>query len=329
MAERRSGVVRLVIYGAGAIGGVIGARLFQGGNDVTLVARGDNYEALAAQGLRLETREEQSTLPISVVRDMSELDLSTDDVVIITVKSNDTMTVLEDLSRFAPPEIAIVCAQNGIENERLALRKFANVYGLCVMLPASHLTPGVVRASSVPITGLLDLGRWPNGVDERAREIARILSASTFESVPRDDIARWKWGKLLMNLGNAVQAVCGNEEPAKELTRRVREEGIAVLQGAGIDYVDRDEDTARRGTLLDSGPRGDTRGGGSSWQSLVRATGSIETDYLTGEIVLRGRLHGVATPVNSLLQRLANQLARERRPPGEWSEADVLSMLKD
>jgi 2-dehydropantoate 2-reductase len=70
-----------------------------------------------------------------------------------------------------------------------------------------------------------------------------------------------------------------------------------------------------------------SRGGGSSWQSLERATGSIETDYLTGEVVLRGRLHGVATPTNALLQRLANQLARERRPPGAWSEAEVLAML--
>lgn len=321
--------MRLVIYGAGAIGGVIGARLVQQGSDVIFVARGENYQALAAQGLRLESREGETTLPVSVVRDTSELDLSADDVVIVTVKGNDTTGVLERLSRNAPPEIALVCAQNGVENERLALRKFANVYGMCVILPASHLTPGLVRASSSPITGLLDIGRWPNGVDDRARQISSILSASTFDSVARVDIARWKWGKLLMNLGNAVQAVCGSENPAKELMRRVREEGVAVLRTADIDFVDHDEDRERRGTLLDFGPAGDARGGGSTWQSLVRATGSVETDYLTGEIVLRGRLHGVPTPTNSLVQRLANQLARERRPPGAWSEAAVLSMLDD
>lgn len=207
--------MRLVIYGAGAIGGVIGARLVQNGNDVTLVARGDNYEALATRGLRLETRDEETTLPVSVAHDVSELDLTADDVVIVTVKSNDTAAVLEDLSRYAPPEIAVVCAQNGVENERLALRKFAHVYGLCVMLPASHLTPGVARAGSVPITGLLDLGRWPDGIDDRAREIASILSASTFDSVARGDIARWKWGKLLMKLGNAVQAYAETKSPRK------------------------------------------------------------------------------------------------------------------
>jgi 2-dehydropantoate 2-reductase len=316
--------VRVVIYGAGAIGGVLGARLVQHGSDVTFVARGANYDALATRGLRFQVGDDETTLSVSVVRDASALDLAPDDAVFLTMKSNDTREVIDDLERVAPPGIAIVCAQNGVENERLALRKFPHVYGLCVMCPATHLEPGVVRAGSSPVSGLMDLGCWPRGIDERAEELARILRASTFDSIAREDIARWKWGKLLMNLGNAVQAVCGNDHPARELTRRVREEGIAVLRAAQIDYVDRDEDEARRGTLLTVDP---SRGGGSSWQSLVRGTGSIETDYLTGEIVLRGRLHGVATPANALLQRLANQMARERRSPGAWSEEDVLAML--
>ena len=316
--------MRLVIYGAGAIGGVLGARLVQHGSDVTFVARGANYDALATRGLRFQVGDDETTLSVSVVRDASALDLAPDDAVFLTMKSNDTREVIDDLERVAPPGIAIVCAQNGVENERLALRKFPHVYGLCVMCPATHLEPGVVRAGSSPVSGLMDLGCWPRGIDERAEELARILRASTFDSIAREDIARWKWGKLLMNLGNAVQAVCGNDHPARELTRRVREEGIAVLRAAQIDYVDRDEDEARRGTLLTVDP---SRGGGSSWQSLVRGTGSIETDYLTGEIVLRGRLHGVATPANALLQRLANQMARERRSPGAWSEEDVLAML--
>jgi 2-dehydropantoate 2-reductase len=102
------------------------------------------------------------------------------------------------------------------------------------------------------------------------------------------------------------------------------------LAAAGIDYVGEDEDSKRRGESMTYSPiNGVERGGGSSWQSLTRATGTIETDYLTGEIVLQGRLHGVATPVNDLLQRLANQLAAQRRAPGAWSEAEVIAMLED
>jgi 2-dehydropantoate 2-reductase len=264
------------------------------------------------------------------VESASELSLSPDDVVIVTVKSQDTKSALSDLANSVPPEVAIACAQNGVENERVALRMFPNVYGMVVMCPATHLTPGVVQANASPITGLLDVGRWPNGLDDRAGEIAKILSGATFDSVARDDIARWKWGKLLMNLNNAVQAVCGTDEPAPELTRRVVEEGIEVLKRAGIAFVGREEDRARRGDLLTtSSPGTMKRGGGSTWQSLVRGTGTVETDYLTGEIVLQGRLNGVATPVNELLQQLANELARDRRPPGAWSEAEVLAQLEE
>jgi 2-dehydropantoate 2-reductase len=320
--------MRVVVFGAGAIGGVIGARLFQQGSDVTFVARGDNYEALSKNGLRLETPEESVTLSIPVVAHASELSLESDDVVIVTVKSQDTQRALVDLTAAVPRDVAIVCAQNGVENERAALRLFAHVYGMCVMCPATHLTAGVVQASSAPITGLLDVGRWPEGVDERAAALADTLSGATFDSVARSDIARWKFGKLLMNLGNAVQAVCGTDDPAPELNRLVVQEGTDVLDAAGIAFVNREEDLARRGDLLTISLMGsEKRGGGSTWQSLMRDVGTVETDYLTGEIVLQGRLVSVPTPVNELLQRLANELAHERRPPGAWSEAEVLAQL--
>ena len=73
----------------------------------------------------------------------------------------------------------------------------------------------------------------------------------------------------------------------------------------------------RRGDLLSLARVGGARrGGGSSWQSLARGLGSIETDYLNGEIVLLGRLHGVPTPANALVQRLADQAARQKARPG-------------
>ena len=90
-----------------------------------------------------------------------------------------------------------------------------------------------------------------------------------------------------------------------------------MLEAAGIDFVDREEDQARRGDLMTMGEiEGRPRGGGSSWQSLARGTGNIEADYLNGEMVMLGRLHGVPTPVNELLQRRANEAAEARIPPG-------------
>jgi 2-dehydropantoate 2-reductase len=186
----------------------------------------------------------------------------------------------------------------------------------------------VVAVASSPITGLLDLGCYPEGVDDTAARIAAALEDSTFESVPRADIMRWKYTKLLMNLGNSVEALCRRDDNAIELSRRARREGASVLRAAGIDLASQNEDAERRGDRLRPRPiNGAARGGGSSWQSLRRGTGSIESDYLNGEIVLLGRLNGVPTPANSLLQRRAHAAAEARLAPGTLAAADLLAEL--
>ncbi len=106
-------------------------------------------------------------------------------------------------------------------------------------------------------------------------------------------------------------------------------EGEACLDAAGIARVSVEEDQARRGDHISWRPiAGVRRSGGSSWQSLARGTGAIETDYLNGEIVLLGRLHGVPTPANAVLQHLARTLARMNGPPGSVHEDKVLAMVE-
>jgi 2-dehydropantoate 2-reductase len=90
-----------------------------------------------------------------------------------------------------------------------------------------------------------------------------------------------------------------------------------------------EEDKDRRGNLLDGRPiEGVTRNGGSSWQSLARGAGSIETDYLTGEIVLLSRLHGVPTPASALVQRLANEAAASGERPGQHDAGALLAEIE-
>jgi 2-dehydropantoate 2-reductase len=320
--------MRFVVVGAGAIGGVLGARLHQHGHDVALVARGAHHDAIRDHGLRLVAPDESVVLPIPVFPTSAAVGITDDDVVLLCVKAQDTVEVLNDLVRVAP-DVPIVCAQNGVVNEREALRRFADVYGVCVMCPAVHLEPGVVEANAAPVTGILDLGRIPHGVDDRAEAIAAAFSGSTYASVARPDIMRWKYGKLLNNLANALDALFGREVRGSELGQRTRAEGEAVLAAAGIDAVGRDEDAERRGDLLPLGSRAATeRLGSSSWQSLARGTGAIEADYLNGEVVLLGRLHGVPTPVNAALQRLANDAARRGVEPRSLSP-DVLIRVLD
>jgi 2-dehydropantoate 2-reductase len=73
------------------------------------------------------------------------------------------------------------------------------------------------------------------------------------------------------------------------------------------------------------GVQADQRSGSSTWQSLARHTGEVETDYLNGEIALLGRLHGVATPVNAALCRLAARVAIDGAGPHALTARDVLS----
>jgi 2-dehydropantoate 2-reductase len=197
------------------------------------------------------------------------------------------------------------------------------------MLPATHLEPGLVEASSSPVTGMLDVGRYPSGADGTAHELAAAFNGSTFDSRVVADIMRWKYRKLIMNLGNAVEALLTPGPEQDEVADRAEREGEACLEVAGIDFASREEDRTRRGDLLRIGPVGGReRFGGSSWQSLARGSGTIEADYLNGEIVLLGRLHGFPTPVNELLQLLANRWAAERRPPATMTAAEFERALE-
>jgi 2-dehydropantoate 2-reductase len=316
--------VRYVIYGAGGVGCVIGARLFESGHDVVLIARGDHLSALQARGLELRSPEETVTLPLPAVGSPAELSLGGDDVVVLAMKSQDTAPALAAL----PDDIAVICAQNGVDNERVAARRYPEVYGMCVMLPALFLEPGIVESHAGPKSGILDVGRYPSGVDARAQAVAADLEASRFSSVADPTIMRQKYAKLLMNLGNAIEASCGSAARGGDLWTRARDEAVACFEVAGIDYASAEEDKARRGDHFRVQPvNGQHRPGGSTLQSLARGTGSVETDYLNGEIVLLGRQHGIPTPVNTLLQRTANRMARERTAPGSLTAADLLAQL--
>src|SRR5256885_11087351 len=229
--------MRYVIYGAGAIGGAIGAVLRASGQEVMLIARGRHLEALRDRGLTLQTPDREVQISIATVGSPREIDIRAQDVVLLTMKSQDTAAALQELSEVADRDVAVVCAQNGVDNERQALRRFSNVYAMFVYVTAQHLEPGVVQVFSAPTLGVLDLGRVPTGVDERARAIASDLELTGFASRVDAQIMRWKYGKLLSNLANAVEALLGPDVAAGELVRAARAEALACYAVTGIEYA--------------------------------------------------------------------------------------------
>jgi len=240
------------------------------------------------------------------------------------MKTQDTLSALEALRTAAGDSLPVVCTQNGVANERMALRRFEKVYAMVVMLPATHLEPGVVQQNASPLAGILDGGRYPQGTDSLIEAVCADLREAHFSAQTDPAVMRQKYAKLLLNLGNAFQAICGIEADGRNLLRTAREEALSCYRAAGIDCATEEEFRTRRGDLIRLQPIGDgRRQGGSSWQSQTRGTGTIEADWLNGEICLLGRLHGLPTPVNHLLQKTANRVAREKLRPGTITLEDL------
>ncbi len=319
--------MRFIVYGAGAVGGLVAALFAEHGVDVVVIGRGAHADAIERSGLAVDSVEGRRSVPVAVVRTPVEAAIAPGDVVLLGMKSQDTSQALTALREAAPGSTLVACLQNGVENERAALRLFANVYGVWVMCPAAHLEPGVVQSFSAPVPGVLDVGRYPAGTDDVSRLLADAFRSATFASLERADIMRWKYRKLLLNLSNAAEAVF-TLPGRSEITDLAMNEGITCLRAAGLDFASPEEEGLRRGDLLQmQALNGRPRGGGSSWQSLQRGVGSIESDFLNGEIVLLGRLCGVPTPVNSLLQELARDMAATRAGPQTLSTGEFFERL--
>jgi 2-dehydropantoate 2-reductase len=327
--------VRHIIIGAGAVGGVIGGLLAGAGKDVVLVARGEQLQALRAAGIEVTTAAGTVRVHPAVAAGPDDVDLRPGDVLVLAVKSQDTAAALEAWAdrpvaggRTAAEDLPVVCAQNGVENERAALRRFTTVVAMCVWLPATYLEPGRVSAGGTPVPGVLTIGpaAAASAPSDLLTAYAADLVAAGFRAPVAADAMAWKYRKLLSNLANAVEALCGTaqDNDAAELVTRAEAEGRAALHAAGLPVLDEAvHDAARAGFAMSRLP-GLERTGGSSWQSLARGTGSIETDHLNGEIVLLGRLHGVPTPVNAVVQRHARRAAAAGTRPGSVTATALL-----
>jgi 2-dehydropantoate 2-reductase len=280
-------------------------------------------------GLRYETPHGSDTLPLTAVGHPSQIEFRDDDVVLLTMKAQHTLDALNTLRDVAGEDVAVVCGQNGVANERMALRRFRHVYGMLIYLPSTFLEPGTIQTNSAKTIGVLDTGVFPGGIDARVETLMAILESANFSARPTLDIMRWKYGKLLINLGNALNALCPRNDEANPVRALLRAECRACFAAAGIAFTEEDEITARRGDLMKAGKiNGVGRQGDSSWQGLMRGNRDIEADYLNGEIVMLGRTHSVPTPANELVLRLANDMAREGTAPQSMSATDLLARIE-
>lgn len=317
--------MRFIIMGLGAVGGTVAALLHRAGHTVIGVARGAHLAAIERDGLTLATPRETFAAKLSVCGSLAGIVPNPDDALVLAMKTQDTQGALDSALAAGFGKARIVCLQNGLENERLALRLFPDVYGVCVVLPSAYDAPGHVEDFGHPHPGILDVGRWPSGRDAAADAIAAALRNAGFQSESTADIQRLKAGKLLMNLGNAIELACGPGAHWIDLYAAVRAEAETVFKAAGMGFAGQSEDARRRGDFKLAPIAGRARSGGSTWQSVARGLSSVETDYLNGEIVLLGRLHGMAAPLNARLAETARAIAAGQAKPGSFSPQAFLA----
>ncbi|HYP44902.1 MAG TPA: 2-dehydropantoate 2-reductase N-terminal domain-containing protein [Propionibacteriaceae bacterium] len=337
-------MTRYILIGAGAIGGSLGGRLTQAGEKVVLVARGEHLEVLRRRGLRLRSVDGDETVQVRAIGGPEEIELVDEDVLVLATK---TQQATEALAQWADAPVRsgaavigtagerlpMLTALNGVAGEQLALRYFARVYGVCVWMPTVHLQPGEVLIAGTPIAGMLHIGRVPAALTDEAD---RRLLAQVQETWPRAgvavrlpaDVMSWKYRKLISNLANAFEALTGPSADLSRLVAAANGEARQVLDAAGIAYTsDAEEQAAREQSFSKSSvPGTPTDLGGSTWQSLSRGTGNVESDYLNGEISLIAHRLGQSAPINAGVAALARRAAARGQRPGSIS-VDELSRL--
>jgi len=338
-------MTRYVIIGAGAIGGGIGGRLAEAGHDVVLVARGAHLAALRRRGIRLRSPDSDVFVAVAAVGGPDELQLQDSDVLVLATKTQQATEALvawadapvvlgRTVVGTAGDRLPVLTALNGVASEELALRYYSRVFGVCVWMPAVHLEPGEVILRNTPTSGMFHIGRVPVDLSEAAdRELLAEIQSSWSSAglavrLPEDVLA-WKYRKLLSNLANALQALAGPGQDIEALAAAADREARHVLDLAGIGYIGDAEERAARdqGSRVAAVPGEPPELGGSTWQSLARGTGNVESDYLNGEISAIAHRIGIDAPINSRVASLARMAAARGQRPGDVSVGELASLL--
>jgi 2-dehydropantoate 2-reductase len=315
------------IYGAGAIGGWIGAKLARMGGQVSAVARGATLEALRANGLRLQEAGEVLQVPVRASAEPGELGVQ--DLVVIAVKAPAMAEVARHVAPLLGPDTIVLTAMNGVPwwffegfGGRFAgtrLRSVDPQGAIARAIPAQHIVGCVVHASCALRepgfvqhhfgNGLI-LGEPSGEVTQRVRRLADLLAAAGFDTRVSEQIQRDAWYKLWGNMTvNPVSAFTGattdrilDDELVREFISRVMLEAREIGERIGIPIAQQPEDrhqvTRKLGAFK------------TSMLQDVEAGRPVELDALVTVVREMGQMTGVATPFTDALLGLARLHAR-------------------
>ncbi len=319
--------MKVCIFGAGAIGGYLGAKLAAAGDcEVSLIARGPHLEALRASGLTLISEAGRETHAVAATDDPAEL--GPQDYVVIALKAHSVPAVVDSLQPLLGPETAVVTAQNGVpwwyfyklegpyENARVAAvdpdgRLWDGIgperaIG-CVVYPAAEIEePGVIRH--------IDGDRFPLGEpsgekSERAQALSRLLVGAGLKAPLRPQIRNDIWVKLWGNLsfnpisaltGATLERICGQED-TRAVARAMMLEAQAIGEELGVRFAV-DVDKRIEGAAAVGAHK-------TSMLQDLELGRPMEIDALVGAVAELGRLVEKPTPTIDTVLALVRQRA--------------------
>ena len=332
---------RYIVFGAGAIGSILGAALHRSGQDAVLVGRGSHVQAIRKEGLQLISEGVLRRIKVSAIADFRGLKPRSDDVLLLTVKSQDTEAAAKQLSGIYGPRTSIVSLQNAVRNEEILARQFQQVYGGLVEFSGNYLSAGLVEHTR---NNLVAVGRYPAGVDPVAERIAADLTAAGFRVKCHPQVMNLKWWKLLLNVNNALLALLGcwlqkahSNPNVYLLMADVMGESLSVLRKANIQpqapqSVPPIEATIEKlrngGFACEYDLPAERRTYPSTWQDLRLQRQATEVDFLNGEIVRLGKSLGFPTPLNSVLVKLIHLAVEHKDAPGKYSPEQIRRLFQ-
>ncbi|WP_027730509.1 2-dehydropantoate 2-reductase [Variovorax paradoxus] len=327
--------MKIAVIGAGAIGGLVGAKLALAGEDVTFIVRGKNLDAIATHGFKLIGADGTEQVARNVKATDRYEQAGPQDIVILAMKAHQVEAVASDVPRLFGPETVVVTMQNGIpfwyfHNHGGALAgtpvRSVDPSGLvaakipaervigCVVYPASELTaPGVVKH----IEGdRFPVGELDGSSSERVNRVSACLGAAGFKAPVLDNIRAEIWLKLWGNLTfNPISSLSHSTlvdicqyPPSRELAAAMMREAQAVAHKLGIEFR----------VTLDKRIAGAEKVGKHKTSMLqdVEAGRAPEIDALVGAVVELARLTDTPTPhidtVYSLVKLLARTMEEQR-----------------
>jgi 2-dehydropantoate 2-reductase len=296
--------MKVVVFGAGAVGAFYGGLLARAGHDVRFVARGPQLEALRSRGLRISSFSlGEIELPPLPATDRAR-DLGRAELVLVAVKAHQTAAILDDLQPLVDSTTVLTALQNGIESDDVLAARFGahRIVSAVVYVGATLEQPGLVRHVAA---GTLVIGDRGGVGAERLEAVRGVLASTGLPVRVTPEIDRQRWHKLIWNASfNAVSALTLRTSqdllaaPAsRELLLGVMREVAAVARARGIALGEPDIEQLVAATEKASPIR--------TSMLVDRERGRpMETEAIVGVVVRQGREAGVPTPMAAVLYAL-------------------------